>query len=287
MQRLQLRGQRRAARADRAGRDGCCPSASCGRSWLYDAAKAARSGVAGCARLAGRRTRGLRFQRAMHPLVRAVLIRRGRLDQVGINAQPNPPDRQPRQAPQRRRRKGLAIVAANRARQAVLVKGAPKDRHGSRRRGRAQAETAHQKAAQGDHTPSADNTAGHHRSRNCPLKSVVQTSFGTRHRALAIARMPTGRRRRARRPPARAFQDIIGRADGGQRPRWLSFPQARPRSFCRPSSGSACRSATIAFTTRGGGGLRTVASAATTARRSPAAPVGLVPRDQLCTRSCD
>src|SRR4030095_15936750 len=57
--------------------------------------------------------RRFRFQGAVHPLVRAVLIRRRRRDQLGVNPQTNPPDRQARQAAQRGRREGLAVIRAN------------------------------------------------------------------------------------------------------------------------------------------------------------------------------
>ena len=51
----------------------------------------------------------LGFQRAMHPLVAPVLLRRGRRDQLGEDPQPNPPHRQRRQAPERGRREEHAL----------------------------------------------------------------------------------------------------------------------------------------------------------------------------------
>ncbi len=42
----------------------------------------------------GRRPRGLLLERLVHPLVPAILLGVSGLDQFGIDAQPNPPDRE-------------------------------------------------------------------------------------------------------------------------------------------------------------------------------------------------
>src|SRR6266700_2308665 len=73
------------------------------------------------AAIARRRLRGLGFQRAMHTLVPAVLLRMPGLDALGHDAQLDPPHRQTRQPGQRPRSKRRAGVGADGLRQAVLA----------------------------------------------------------------------------------------------------------------------------------------------------------------------
>src|SRR6266567_2205655 len=73
------------------------------------------------AAIARRRLRGLGFQRAMHTLVPAVLLRMPGLDALGHDAQLDPPHRQTRQPGQRPRSKRRAVVGADGLRQAVLA----------------------------------------------------------------------------------------------------------------------------------------------------------------------
>src|SRR3989454_6723290 len=68
---------------------------------------------------ARRRPRGLRLQGTVHPFMPAVLVRAPGLDELRQNAEADPPRRELRQAGQRRRGEGHAVVAANPARQPV------------------------------------------------------------------------------------------------------------------------------------------------------------------------
>src|SRR2546427_7456115 len=52
----------------------------------------------------------LRFQRAVHALVAPILFRMGRLDQFRVDAEPDPPNREQRQATERGRGERDAIV---------------------------------------------------------------------------------------------------------------------------------------------------------------------------------
>ena len=75
-----------------------------------------------------RRGRGLCLQRAMHALMSAVLLRRGRMDEVRGDAELHPPGRQFGEAARAARAERRAIVAADRQRQAMLAKSPLKTR---------------------------------------------------------------------------------------------------------------------------------------------------------------
>ncbi len=102
--------------------------------------QALRAGVAHCnalgtgqsgpaaGRARRRRGRGLRLQRAMHALMPAVLLRRGRMDEVRRDAELHPPNRQLGEAASAPRTERRAIVAADRQRQAVLAESPLKTR---------------------------------------------------------------------------------------------------------------------------------------------------------------
>src|SRR5688572_21590694 len=68
-----------------------------------------------------RRTNGTLLQRLVHALVRAVLLRVRRQDALVLNAQTEPPHVERREAVQRRRREGDAVVGPHRPRQAELT----------------------------------------------------------------------------------------------------------------------------------------------------------------------
>jgi hypothetical protein len=72
--------------------------------------------------------RGLGFERAMHPLVSAVLLRRGRMNEVRLHAEFEPPCGKPRQATGPTRSEGRTIVAADGEWQPISPKGFGKDR---------------------------------------------------------------------------------------------------------------------------------------------------------------
>ena len=95
-----------------------------------------------------RRSRRLCLQRAVHPLVAAILLRMAGLDEDRLDAELDPPDRQPRQ-PSRRRRTGerRAAIGQDRPRQPVGRKGLLEDRPGVRPRRRAAASALEQEAA--------------------------------------------------------------------------------------------------------------------------------------------
>ena len=69
-----------------------------------------------------------RFSGFVHPLVRAVLLRVRGQDALVLNAQAQPPHVERREAMQRRRREGHAVVGAHRQREAVLAEEAIEDR---------------------------------------------------------------------------------------------------------------------------------------------------------------
>jgi hypothetical protein len=81
--------------------------------------------------IGARRSRGLGLEGPVHPLVAAVLLRGGRFDQLGADAEPNPPHRQRGQASERGRREGHAVVGPNHVGQAVLLKEAQEGRAAS------------------------------------------------------------------------------------------------------------------------------------------------------------
>jgi hypothetical protein len=70
-----------------------------------------------------RRRGGVLFERAMHALVTAVLLRLPGLDALGQNAQLNPPHAEPRETPDGFGGEGRAVVATNPHRQPELAKG--------------------------------------------------------------------------------------------------------------------------------------------------------------------
>src|SRR2546422_243927 len=76
---------------------------------------------------ASRGPRGLGLERLVHPLVPAILLGVGRLDELGLNAEPDPPDRERREPSQRVRGERRAVVRADPLGQPVAVKQARKD----------------------------------------------------------------------------------------------------------------------------------------------------------------
>ena len=74
------------------------------------------------------RARRLCLERAMHALMSAVLLRRGRMDEVRLDAELDPPRRQARKTACAARPERRAIIAADRKRQAMSVKCLCKDR---------------------------------------------------------------------------------------------------------------------------------------------------------------
>src|SRR6202008_4231533 len=94
-----------------------------------------------------RRPRRRAFERAVHALVPAVLLGVRGLDQLRINPEPDPPDAQLRQASQRARGEGHAIIGAENLRQTILLEE-PGEHRPTLHRGRAaEAATAEQVAA--------------------------------------------------------------------------------------------------------------------------------------------
>src|SRR5882672_4980173 len=79
-------------------------------------------------RIRGRRSRGLGLEGAMHALVAAVLLRRGRMDEVRLDAELDPPRRQSRQAAGAGRTERRAVVATDGVRQSLAAKRRRKDR---------------------------------------------------------------------------------------------------------------------------------------------------------------
>src|SRR5215470_14684506 len=73
------------------------------------------------------RANGL-FQRTVHALVPSVLLRMSRLDSLWHNPQLDPPHRKPRQAGDRTRCKGRAIIGADGPGHTVLAKRRLEDR---------------------------------------------------------------------------------------------------------------------------------------------------------------
>ena len=63
--------------------------------------------------VAGRRYRGLGLEVFVHAFVTAVLVRGGGLDEVGQNAELDPPDGQARETTQGRGREGRTVVGAD------------------------------------------------------------------------------------------------------------------------------------------------------------------------------
>lgn len=75
-----------------------------------------------------RRPGALGLERAMRPLMPAVLLRRGRLGEIGQNPEAEPPHREGRQPPEGLRGERHPVVGADPRGEAVLFKGADKDR---------------------------------------------------------------------------------------------------------------------------------------------------------------
>ncbi len=73
--------------------------------------------------IARRRTRGLRLQGAMHPLMAAIVLRRSRADEAQPNAKPQPPRRQSCQPAGSGTAEWRSIVAADRSRQSIASEG--------------------------------------------------------------------------------------------------------------------------------------------------------------------
>src|SRR6266849_11062596 len=90
-------------------------------------AEAIERALLGRERGSGRANR-LRLERLMHPFVRAVLLRRRGAGALMLNAEPQPPDIELRQAVNPGRRERDTIVGANRVRQAVLAEQPVEDR---------------------------------------------------------------------------------------------------------------------------------------------------------------
>src|ERR1051326_4280069 len=68
------------------------------------------------------RTRGLRFERSVHPLVCAVLFGMSRHDSLDADAKADPPEREARESAQAWRAERTAVVRENGPREAVLAK---------------------------------------------------------------------------------------------------------------------------------------------------------------------
>src|SRR5215471_17301459 len=83
------------------------------------------------ASVGGRWARGLRLERAMHALMAAVLLRRGRMNEMGLDAELEPPGRQACQAARSGRTERRPVVAADCPRQPEATKRPVK--HGLRR----------------------------------------------------------------------------------------------------------------------------------------------------------
>ena len=75
----------------------------------------------------GGRPGGLGLQGPMHSLVAAVLLRMGRLDQLGEDPEPDPPDGEPRETPDGGGREGGSVVGADPSGQSVLAEEALED----------------------------------------------------------------------------------------------------------------------------------------------------------------
>lgn len=93
----------------------------------------------------------LGLERAVHALMASVLLGMGGLDDLGVDARADPPDRQPRQAAERRRGEGDAVVGAEDLRQAVLVEEPGEDRFRRPVGGGAQSLVAEQVATEAVH----------------------------------------------------------------------------------------------------------------------------------------
>src|SRR2546421_1032798 len=75
-----------------------------------------------CRERPSRGPRGLCFERAMHPLVPAVLLGMGGLDQLGMNAEADPPHRERRESAEGTGSKRRAVIGANPLGQAEATK---------------------------------------------------------------------------------------------------------------------------------------------------------------------
>jgi len=113
----------------------------------------------------------------VHALVPAVLFGMGGFDQLGVDAEADPPDRQQREAAQRGGGERHTVVGADDPRQTVRFEDALKGRAGQGDGGGSQALTGQEVPAVAVHQrqwiavfPS--------RVLNCPLKSAVQMALG-------------------------------------------------------------------------------------------------------------
>src|SRR5262245_49430228 len=79
-------------------------------------------------RIRRRRVSGLLVQGAMHPLVSAVLLWRGRMDEARFDPELEPPSRQPGETTRSTRAKGGSVVATDRPRQAISSERRRKNR---------------------------------------------------------------------------------------------------------------------------------------------------------------
>src|SRR5436190_1096060 len=81
-----------------------------------------------CSRIRCRRPRGLLLERAMHAFVPAILLRRGRMDEVRLYAELEPPCRQAGQTARSARAEWRSVIAADRKRQPITPKSRRKCR---------------------------------------------------------------------------------------------------------------------------------------------------------------
>src|SRR5215813_7156691 len=81
-----------------------------------------------CRQTGGRRRCRLLVERAVYPLVPAILLRLAGPDPLGPDAQLDPPHRQPRQSADPGRGKRRAVIRTDRLRQAMLLEGRREDR---------------------------------------------------------------------------------------------------------------------------------------------------------------
>src|SRR5206468_5439602 len=108
-------------------------------------AEAVEGALLGRERGAGRPNR-FGLERLVHPFVGAVLLRRRGSGTLMLNAEPEPPDIELRQAMNPRRRERDAIVGADRVRQTLLAEQAGDDRSHAESLGREQTVTCEQVA---------------------------------------------------------------------------------------------------------------------------------------------
>ncbi len=76
-----------------------------------------------CSPVGGRRSCGLSLERSVHAFVSSVLLGVSRLDEFGIDAEPDPPDGEPRDPSECSGCERSAVVRADDGRQAILPEG--------------------------------------------------------------------------------------------------------------------------------------------------------------------